>query len=127
LGSIALPAAELPAEPPRVRDAADDFLAVSVPPRLVPVEGAPQGCERVNGTDVGAGITVQPGSVVVAEAAAELKLRRFGDEFSIPAGDLSAGVPSSLALPADSSSQPWQATTNPPQPLKVCDPVSATG
>ena len=81
----------------------------------------------MTGTEVGAGVAVQPGSVIVADAAAELKLRRFADDFSIPAGDLSAGVPSSLALPADSSSQPWQATTNPPKPLRVCDPMSADG
>ena len=78
-------------------------------------------------TETGAGVVVEPGTVLVADAAAELKLRRFADEFSIPAGDLSPGVPSSLVLPADSSSQPWQATTNPPQSLRVCDPVSATG
>jgi hypothetical protein len=127
LGSIALPAAEIPTQPPSVRKAADSLLAATVPPRLLPVEGRPRGCERLTATEAGAGAAVEPGSVLVADAAAELKLRRFADEFSIPAGELSAGVPASLLLPTDSSSQPWQATTSPPQPLKVCDPVSPTG
>jgi hypothetical protein len=122
-GSIGFPLGELSSQPPVVRTAADAFLAEAVPPRLVPTRGKPEGCTRATDVEAGAGVRVEPGSVLVADDAAELKLRRFADQFTIPAGELSASVPTSIILPVDASPQPWLATTNPLQPLKVCDPA----
>jgi len=126
LGSIALPVAALPAQSQQVRIWVDGLLAGTVPPRLVPATEKPTGCTRSTDAEVGAGVVVEPGTVVVAKASAHLVLRRFSDEFSIPAGDLSANVPTSIVLPTDASPQPWLATTNPLQPLKVCDSDSTS-
>jgi hypothetical protein len=93
----------------------------------MPVEGKPQDCMRESANKVATGVPVEPGTVIVANRSTHLKLRRFGDAFSINAGELSAGVPTSVDLPTDSSPQPWLVTTDPLQPLKVCDPDPTSG
>lgn len=111
-GSIAVPLAEVRQAPTLVRDRADLVLARALGLRFVP---APSGslspaCTSVGGTDRPARVRLPAGGVVLRSldgGGGPVALRRFGDSFSVVAGDLPPGGRVLLEIPRDRASEPW--------------------
>ncbi len=125
-GSPAFSLSALQAQSEPLRAHVDSVLADNLDVALEPVHGPPRNCERVSDRhDQGATFRLPPGGAVLrasgSSAPADLRLRRFGTAFSVPAGELQSGEASALSIPRDSAPVPWVASTSAAQ-LEVCGP-----
>ncbi|MGB0120360.1 MAG: hypothetical protein WBP55_05355 [Solirubrobacterales bacterium] len=65
--------------------------------------------------------TLAPGgAVLTSQTAGKVSLRRFGQSFSVPVGQLEPGKKMLLYVPADDSDVPWRLSASVPS-LDVCD------
>ena len=72
--------------------------------------------------NTGTAVTDLPpgGAVLTSPIAGEVRLKRFGDDFSISAGTLPAGNAMRLYIPVDDGKTPWQLRVVTPA-LRVCE------
>jgi hypothetical protein len=141
-GSPAYSEDELAAASEDARSAADSVFAAAlrlrVDPVEAPIEGAgppPQVADAAPAPAVGTSclrlppgapgesraVTLPPGGVAVeAEGKADLRLRRFADEFAIGAGTLESGEAEEIRIPADRSTRPWQLGVTSRADVLVC-------
>lgn len=112
-GSPAMSVAEVRAQPPAVRAAADTTLVAAGGIAIVPVDERPPdrvGCGRVEagrGFPLPAGIAaLKPGG----PAPVEVSVSRFSDPPGVALGSLEPGRWSVIAVGADRDPDPWRAT-----------------
>jgi hypothetical protein len=121
-GSPAFSLPELRARPEPIREQVDDELAGSLGLGLRPTSAPARDCRRITGKP-GEGTTFElpPGGAVLTStgASADLELRRFATEFTVPAGQLARGKEMALPIPRDSAPDPWYASTA-ASALEVC-------
>lgn len=125
-GSPAYDEAELAARPPTDRLYADLTLAGALGLALVEPEPglrkiACQGLTASAGGDTG--VTLLRGGFTLdnrAAAPVEVLLSRFADEFSVDLGPLPAGVKTSLRIPPDEASRPWNLGLRGEGPVRLC-------
>ncbi|MBK5232547.1 MAG: hypothetical protein JJE13_06165 [Thermoleophilia bacterium] len=124
-GGLGLTEDELEAAPPATRAQVDAIMSAAFGFVLLPVEAPPvkSECKEEFGVEDEA-IADMPrgGAALESKTGGTVKLRRFGDDFSINVGELQPGVPMNLIIPKDINSTPWQVSV-PANPLLVC-PVS---
>lgn len=112
-GSPAFDEAELAARPPEERLAADLTLASALGLALVtpePTERRIQCQDLEASPDGGTGVTLLRGGFTLENRGSlpvEVLLSRFADEFSVGLGPLPAGIETSLEIPVDRSTRPW--------------------
>ena len=114
-GSPAYSEAEIAAAPGGDRSAADVVLASGYNLRLQPLAAGSvppsAGCRRVDGAWQPAVAQVPRGGAVLTNlspVAAEIRLRRYADDFPADLGVLAARSSARLAIPLDSASQSWE-------------------
>jgi hypothetical protein len=121
-GSPALSITELHDQLEGIRDRVDGIVAQSLGIQLRPVSATEAtDCRKPTGPQP-LGFEVPPGGAILkAQVAAPLTLRRFGQRFTVSAGNLEAGTPARLSLPRDSAPDPWYASA--PTAVSVCSQV----
>lgn len=123
LGSPAFSLADLRDQPEPVRQHADNALVDNFGIRLRRARARPTGCERVTAPKRDAASFELPkgGAILLTgERRSSVMVRRFGDTFSVPIGDLAPDVPAELRVPTDAAPDPWYASTSARQ-VEVCD------
>jgi len=125
-GSPAYDEAELAARPPAERLSADLTLASALGLALVPPEPGARtiGCQDLQASLEGdTDVTLLRGGFTLdnrGPAAVQVLLSRFADEFSVDLGLLPAGVETSLQIPTDESSRPWNLGLRGEGPVRLC-------
>ncbi|MDX6636764.1 MAG: hypothetical protein QOJ01_275 [Solirubrobacterales bacterium] len=112
IGNPGYTVSDLQREPSYIRDYVDQVLAGIYGLHAAPVKGRPRGCEPIAGPAVTTTTFPVPpgGAVVLARSGpADLRLKRFGDDFTVDAGSVPGGG-AALAIPRDSAPEPWQAS-----------------
>jgi hypothetical protein len=112
IGNPGYTVSDLQREPSYIRDYVDQVLAGIYGLHAAPVQGRPRGCEPIAGPAVTTTTFPVPpgGAVVLARSGpADLRLKRFGDDFTVDAGSVPGGG-AALAIPRDSAPEPWQAS-----------------
>lgn len=127
-GSIATSLEKLRGEPNPIRQWADVALKrdLGLGPVPLPKEGLrPAGCSRAVAGEGGATEVALPpgGAVLRSTRGGEIGLRRFADD-PYEGDPLPANRPIEVAIPADSSTQPWTATIEGGGSVEVC-PIGA--
>lgn len=128
IGPLGFTTAQLRAEAGPVRAQADEMLDRILLPRVVEAPASPGlGCRRVSpATDPTVTVPLPPGGAVLrAQAGTTVRLRRFGDEFSIEAGVL-PGAAGLLPIPVDADPTPWVASLDTAGPVRLCPAGTAT-
>lgn len=124
-GSFAAPIDAVRRAPPPVRNRADVVLARALGVQAVPAPavGASRSCvTRQSPEDVPQVIELPPGGATlesVGGRSGPVALRRFGDAFSAPAGELPPRGRAVLWIPTDAASDRWW-TSVPGGRLRVC-------
>jgi hypothetical protein len=122
-GSVAFSVPELQGQAEDVRVEADRVSVRSLQLRLDGAATPPGGRGRCRqfGAAASGDIALPPGGAVLVPAGdARLAVRRWGDRFAIPLGDLRAGQAAALRIPADRSRVPWRIRLDPAEPVEVC-------
>jgi hypothetical protein len=117
-GSVAMPISELERSGDTIRRKADGVLARAlwIAPR--PAGRKPAGCAPPQST---AAVRLPSGGAIVrVPAASEFVLRRFGDTFGPPLGELPARTFLGLAIPADENPTPWHLAAPAAGTITVC-------
>jgi hypothetical protein len=117
-GSVAMPISELERSDEAVRRKADGVLARALGIGPQPVGQAPVSCappRPAGGVRLPSG-----GAIVRVPEASGLSLRRFGDTFGPPLGELPAGAFVRVAIPADGNTTPWYVAAPPSGTIAVC-------
>ena len=127
-GSFGYSPTELESAPESARVAADKVLAAALGLRVeTGPRRPPSGCRSFDlGTDGGRDLELGPGGAVVVAAPgadAKLALRRFAAaSFPIGAGRVGPGQATSISIPSDSASDPWELRLSGRGRLSVCAP-----
>ena len=125
-GSPAPALAEVRRMPARIRESADVALGRMYRPSVTPAPAARGArCRRLEGAPgKPVAFKAPPGSATLLRtgkgATAHIRLRRFGDLFSVGAGQVSPGASGTLSLPADAAPDPWQVQAVSNSRLVVC-------
>ena len=111
-GSLAAPLAEVRSAPPVVRRRADAVLARSLELGLVPASGGAiaRPCVTAGGTGRAASVRLPRGGAVIRSlggSGGPVTLRRFGDSFSVAAGELPPDGRVLLEIARDRAAEPW--------------------
>jgi hypothetical protein len=109
-GSPAFSLPELRAQAEPIREQVDAALADTFGLRLQPTSAPAGNCQPVTGQ--GRGFKLPAGGAVLRTTGARgpLRLRRFGNAFTVEAGILAPGVPMALPVPSDAAPDPWYAS-----------------
>ncbi|HEX6667002.1 MAG TPA: hypothetical protein VF081_10465 [Solirubrobacterales bacterium] len=125
-GSPAFSEAELEARPATERASADLTIAQAEVLSLVaqkPGERTLQ-CQVLEASATGAtGVTLLRGGFTLTNrgsAEVEVLLSRFADEASVVLGTIPAGAPTSVEIPLDNSSRPWNLWLRGEGPVRLC-------
>lgn len=81
-----------------------------------PVDANPESPDFV-ATDVPAS-----GLIISSNTTANVKVKRFGPDYSVTVGTLMPDQPALLTIPPDNASTPWQVAVQGP-PVSICDPT----
>lgn len=147
-GSPAYDVPELAAADEPARVAADKVLAAALRARLEPIAGAPTtgapaprpvspavassgagpDCIAVKTSEAAPAVVELPpgGASMKATSSAEVDLQRFSASFPVDVGTLSPGAWSSLSIPTDRASRPWQARLAGAGTVTVCGAENET-
>jgi hypothetical protein len=123
LGRLELSLPELRDEDPEIRNDADRLAQRMLGLKLEPTAASvdPGRCTTLRPTASEHIVELpQRGAVLVSRAPAPVRLRRFGPDFAVDAGELAASRPARLRIPPDRAPDPWVAQVGSPAPLMVC-------
>jgi hypothetical protein len=122
IGSPAYSTAELRRQRETRRSAADSVLVAALRIAIAPGSRASDCRRGGGGADASMTFPVEPPGVrLSAPTAGRIQLRRFASTSRVEVGNLPAGRPVDLRIPADRSRQIWHASVTPaPASLTVC-------
>ncbi len=112
-GGLAMPEEEIQAQPPEVRANVDRILSQAFGLALVPLDAPlPDDCEVVKAAPGESSVLVpdlpKSGVVLKSKSAGSVTLKRFDPAFSTSVGRLVPGQKTTLYIPADEGTTPWQ-------------------
>jgi hypothetical protein len=128
-GSPAYGESKLAAADPTARAAADLTIAQSLGLALASPQPSAHtlGCQPLQASATGeTGLTLLHGGFTFdngSDAPVEVMLSRFADEPSVDLGPLGAGVKTSLQIPSDESTRPWNLSLRGEGPVRLCTTV----
>jgi len=123
-GSPAMSIAEVRAQPPEVRTAADATLVAAGSPAILPVDERPPDRVPCGRVEAGVGFPLPAGFSAVKPAGGApvtVSVSRFSDPPGVELGSLEPGRWSVIAVGADRDPDPWRATLS-GSGAKVCPP-----
>lgn len=123
LGRLELSLPELRDEDPEIRNDADRLAQRMLGLKLEPAAESvdPGRCTLLRTTASGHVVELpRGGAVFVSGAPAPVRLRRFGPDFAVRAGELAASRPALLRIPPDRAPDPWVAEVGSSAPLRLC-------
>ena len=126
-GSLAFSLPELRRQPAATRRHADQLLGQILRPRVVPTGRTPvSGCRTLSSA-TGPVVFSLPRAGVLprSQTPAPVRLRRFGDHFTVQAGMLLPNRSGALGNPSDSATDPWFVMVGARRPVTVC-PLTPT-
>jgi len=117
--------------PPAARAQIDAHLAGALDLSLAPLgRGEPKGCfpsaaevSPVTGAPRSIAEVPAGGATLFSRRGGPVTVRRFGDEFTLPVGDLKPGEAASLTIPEDRDPTPWRVSLE-GRGLELCPPAA---
>ena len=123
---IGLSEGELAEQTPEIRSVVDTLLGEGIGIGLAPSAGSPTdpGCRWIRSAEGKVSAELPPGGAALfSPSGGEVSLRRFGESFAVPVGELEPRRKQQVFLPVDPYSTPWRVEVASPG-VAVC-PVPA--
>jgi hypothetical protein len=124
VGSLAFSSGDIADQDEGTRASLDATSVGALRIAAVPARGVPtrDNCRELAPGETAATPIPVPGAILDSESSAQLGIRRFADEATVPLGELKARTDTEIPLPADRSSQPWSlVASGASAPIRVCD------